>query len=264
MREARVEPLAVPASLAPLVADCDWSRDLIGEAGAAVHRLHAPGRPDLYLKHGIGDVADAIADEVVRMRWLGRRLATPQVRGFVLDQAGAWLLMSAVPGRTAYQLLVDEPSNRHALVDALAEHLLALHAIPTAHCPFDSGHHVRMVLARARIDAGLVDEDDFDDVRKGWSAEQVWESVVELLPLEPDRVVTHGDYSLDNIMMADGRVTGLIDLGRVGVADRYQDLAILASSLDEFELRDQLFAAYAIAGPDVRKLHFHLCLDELF
>lgn len=263
-REIAAEPLAVPASLAPFIAGYRWSRNLVGEAGAAVYRLHAAGRSDLYLKHGDGHVADAVTDEMARMRWLGRHVATPEVRGFVLDEAGAWLLMSAVPGRTAYQILAEEPVLGPAIVAALAAHLRALHAIPVAACPFDSGHQVRMTLARARIDARLVDEDDFGAMHEGWTAEQVWDVMTALLPLAPDPVVTHGDYSLDNILIAGGQVAGVIDLDRVGIADRYQDLAILADSLDEFGLRERLFDAYGIPEPDARKLRFHLCLDEMF
>ena len=263
-REVAAEPLCVPASLAPLTAGYRWSRDLVGEAGATVHRLHAPGRPDLYLKHGAGDIADAVTDEMVRMRWLGGRLATPEVRGFVLDDAGAWLMMSAVPGRTAYQVLADESADPEPIVAALAEHLRALHNVPLADCPFNSSHTVRMARARGRIDAGLVDEGDFGDAHEGWTAERVWTKMLALLPLSPDPVITHGDYSLDNILIKDMRVSGMIDLDRVGIADRYQDLSILADSLDEFGLRDHMFAAYGIDEPDARKVRFHLCLDEMF
>lgn len=87
-----------------------------------------------------------------------------------------------------------------------------------------------------------------------------------LLPLSPDPVVTHGDYSLDNLLIQDGEVVGCIDAGRVGIADRYQDIAIVWNCLGEFgpESQEGFLRAYGIAGPDRRKLDFHLMLDELF
>lgn len=87
-----------------------------------------------------------------------------------------------------------------------------------------------------------------------------------LLPLAPDPVVTHGDFSLDNLLIVEGKVVGCIDVGRAGIADRYQDLAVLWNCLEEFEpsLQERLVAQYGIADPDRRKLQFHLLLDELF
>jgi len=266
MREVAVSPVGVPASLAPMVAGRQWARDTVGEAGASVHRLHAAGRPDLYLKHGAGELADAIVDEMTRTRWLARHLPVPGVEAFVLDGDGAWMLMSAVVGRTAHQLLEEEPGSRNAVVDALAAHLRAVHAIPSGDCSFDAGPALRLGQARARIDAGLVEEDEFDPAREGWPAERVWDAMTALLPLPFDRVVTHGDYSLDNILIEDGHVVGTIDHGRVGIADRYQDLAILWNCLGEFDpaLQTRLFAAYGIDAPDQGRLGFHLMLDEMF
>lgn len=265
-REVPVEPLFVPPGLAEAVAGMEWARPAAGEAAAAVHRLYAPGRPTLYLKQGSGDAAEDIAAEMVRLRWLGRHTATPEMLGFVATPDEAWLLTSAVPGRTAFEVLETEPDRRAEIVTALAEHLRALHAVPAEECPFNSAHTLRLSEARKRMEAGEVDLGDFDPERAGWTAERVWAQMTAMLPIEPDPVVTHGDCSLDNILLEDGKVTGLIDLGRVGVADRYQDLAILWNGLGDFGagLQARLFTAYGIAEPDIRKLRFHLALDEFF
>lgn len=93
---------------------------------------------------------------------------------------------------------------------------------------------LRLQLARQGLQAGRIDPEDFDDARAGWSAEQVWQRMMDLLPLSPDAVLTHVDHSLDNIRLdRQLRVSGLIDWGRAGIADRNQDLAILANCLDE-------------------------------
>ena len=175
-------------------------------------------------------------------------------------------MTTALPGETAYQLLAARPDARIAVVDALATFLRRLHAIPLGDCPFNSDHAYRLARARERIDAGLVERHEFDAERQGWTAGQVWDGMQRLLPLAPDPVVTHGDFSLDNILMLDGEVIGCIDAGRVGIADRYQDLAILWNSLGEFgaSLQDRLFDRYGIIAADRCKLRFHLMLDEMF
>ncbi|WP_288381605.1 APH(3')-I family aminoglycoside O-phosphotransferase [uncultured Massilia sp.] len=268
--EKREQPCAAPAAPANISATLDgyrWARDTVGESGGAVYRLHGKaGAPDLYLKCGEGPIADEIANEMVRLRWLAGRLPAPSVEGFVQDRNAAWLLMSAMRGQAAWQLMDAQPALRPTVVDALAAFLRRLHAIPVDSCPFTSDHAHRLRAARVRIDAGLVDEDDFDEEREGWSAEQVWDAMQVLLPLDPDAVVTHGDYSLDNLFVLDGAVCGAIDAGRVGIADRYQDLAIMWNCLGEFgaDCQQRFLASYGIDTVDQRKLAFHLMLDELF
>ncbi|MEG3164905.1 APH(3') family aminoglycoside O-phosphotransferase [Sphingomonas sp. PB2P19] len=265
-RQIPVAPVALPASLTEIVAGYRWSRDLVGESGGSVYRLEADDAPALYLKHGTGDVAAAVTDEMSRLAWLAHRAAVPELCGFVALPDAAWLLTTAIPGRTAFQWMEDSPQDRPVIVAALAAHLRSFHALPTDLCPFDSGLPHRMMLARARIDADQVDAEDFGDEHAGWTPLAVWDEMVAELPLAADPVVTHGDYSLDNILIADGRVTGCIDVGRVGVGDRYQDLAILWNCLGEFDeaLQAQLFRDYGIADPDRAKLRVFTNLDEFF
>lgn len=267
MREEASAPARLPGDWADALGGYAWARDRVGESGAAVYRLHGRiGAPELYLKHGTGPTADDVVDEAVRLRWLAAHLPAPAVTQFTSTADEAWLLTTALTGRTAYQLLEAEEGDAAAVVDGLADLLSRLHAVPVTACPFTSDHARRLRLARARIDAGLVDEHDFDEEREGWSAEQVWDALAELLPLASDPVVTHGDYSLDNVLLAGGRVTGCIDVGRLGIADRYQDLAVMWNCLGEFgsDLRQRFLARYGVDRLDERKLRFHLLLDELF
>ena len=66
--------------------------------------------------------------------------------------------------------------------------------------------------------------------------------------------------------MIDGAVVGCIDAGRVGIADRYHDVAFLWNRLGEFDapLQDRFLEQYGFADADERKLQFHLLLDETF
>lgn len=266
-REEGCEAPLIPASLSEGLSGYIWALNTVGKSGATIHRLHSkPGAPDLYLKHGCDSVAADLLDEVVRLRWLAGHVSVPAVRHFISTPAEAWLLVTALPGKTAYQSFIEHPEDSPAIVDALADFLQKLHAIPIGTCPFTSDHSYRLGLARIRIEAGLVDHDDFDDERRGWTAENVWQAMLKHLPFTNDPVVTHGDYSLDNMMVVDGQVIGCLDVGRVGIADRYQDLAILLNSLDEFEesLRDRFLTQYGEPKVDQGKLMFHLMLDELF
>ncbi|WP_426172205.1 APH(3')-I family aminoglycoside O-phosphotransferase [Pseudoduganella sp. R-31] len=260
-------PLRLPPSIPAELEGYEWVPNTVGQSGGAVYRLCGKeGAPDMFLKYGEGVLADDISDEMARLRWLGGHVPVPKVVHFVRTSNEAWLLMSEVPGESAYQVMASCPDHRIAIVDAIAKFLRRLHAIPIGDCPFTSNHEYRLLRARARIDANLVDEDDFDEDREGWTAEQVWGAMQSLLPLAPDPVVTHGDFSLDNILLQDGKVVGCIDAGRAGIADRYQDLAIAWNCLGEFgtPLQRRFLAQYGVHDPDPSKLQFHLMLDELF
>lgn len=259
----------VPAHMRAELAAYAWARDSVGESDAAVYRLQGKdGAPDLFLKHGKNAIAADIADEMARLRWLAQYLPVPAVVQFAraADPDQAWLLMTAMPGATASEVLEANPALGPAVVDALAGFLRRLHALPVRDCPFDAGAAVRLAQARQRIDAGLVDADDFDAGREGWTAEQLWAALQDCLPITPDLVVTHGDFSLENILLQEGAVVGCIDVGRAGVADRYQDLAIVWRSLGELDaaLQQRFVQQYGILDADQGKLQFHLLLDELF
>lgn len=183
--------------------------------------------------------------------------------------------MSAVPGAPVSDLR-DDAAARAA--DSLADFLAELHEVPTDACPFDRWLAVTVPLARLRTDAGEVDEDDFDDERAGHSAEQVLAELLErrgrAAESEPDDlVVCHGDACLPNFL-ADpdsGHVIGIVDVGRLSVADRHLDLALATRSLGAVELNPaygpDAAAAFLARYPKVAdpyRLDFYRLLDEFF
>lgn len=253
--------------LAELIADAAVEPVLAGETGANVVRITSRDASIRYLKYGTGRVAGDIADEALRLRWLHGRLPCPRVQHHVQDAAAAWLMTTGIAGRTGDDWLAESEERLPMVIDAFAGFLRQLHALPVADCPFDAAAAVRMTAARRNIDAGLVDVEDFDDDHKGWTAEQLWDQLITLTPAESERAVTHGDFSLGNLLLdADGAVTGVIDVGRLGIADPYQDIAILWQNLSEFGTATQqrFLSAYGIDRPDMKRLTFHRCLDELF
>jgi kanamycin kinase len=92
-------------------------------------------------------------------------------------------------------------------------------------------------------------------------------ALAELLRLRPrteDLVVCHGDYCLPNVLISDGRVTGFVDLGEVGVADRWWDLAVGSWSVT-WNLgpgwEDLFLASYGVARDEQRIAFYRLLYD---
>jgi aminoglycoside 3'-phosphotransferase I len=263
--------LRVPDAWQPLVAGRTWSRVTDGASGAAVYRLDASVGLAHFLKRAAeADHVTALRAEHDRLLWFAGRVRVPQVLGFVVDEHGATLLTDALPGRSAHRALEDAAalgaSAVEALAGALGTWLRSLHAQPIDACPYEADFAFRLDQAIRRVAAGMVDEDDFDEERRGWRASDVVEALHALLPLPFERVLTHGDYSLDNVFVEGGQVTGVLDVGRAGVADPYQDIAICWRDLDEFGVSAQsaFLRGYGVHTMDAARCNAHLLLDELF
>jgi kanamycin kinase len=101
-------------------------------------------------------------------------------------------------------------------------------ALPVAGCPFDWSAGRRLDNARARAAAGRADPQEWHaDVRSRFR--DVGSAVDFLAETPPvDRlVVCHGDACAPNTLVGeDGQCSGHVDLGALGTADRWADLAV--------------------------------------
>jgi aminoglycoside 3'-phosphotransferase-2 len=254
----------LPQELRDRLSGYRWHRQTMGKSQAGVFRLVAEGKPALFLKcEQTGPFAE-LADEAARLRWLaGQGFACPAVIAFESHASHDWLLMSAVVGADLASTSID-PAD---VVDIMADALRRLHALDIGSCPFDHRVDRRIAAAQARMEAGDVDESDFDDERQGWSATNAFAELEALRPATEDLVVTHGDACLPNFMAAERRFSGFIDCGRLGVADRHQDLALACWSI-RYNLGETwigpFLERYRSPEAEPAKLSWYRLLDEFF
>jgi aminoglycoside phosphotransferase len=144
-----------------------------------------------------------------------------------------------------------------------------VHNVDIDDCPFDQRLEGQIELVEQRTYAGLVDEDNFDKERRGRRAIDLLEELKRARPASEDLVFTHGDFCLPNVIinLQQTEISGLIDWGRGGIADRYQDIALAARSL-AYNFSPQwiplLFEEYGLTEPDQEKLRYYQLLDEFF
>lgn len=251
----------LPHALKPLLAH-EWTAITVGKSQASVWHL-AMGEGGLFLKAEPSHALNEMPAELLRLDYLAE-MGFPAPR--IVDQVDGndfnWLLMTAVKGKDLTHLR-HEPE---ILIQVLADGLKRLHALDPSQCPFDHSLDQRLQDAQANVLAGRVDESDFEDEDKGWTAGQVFDWLTENRPAEIDRVVTHGDACLPNILAHENRFSGIVDCARLGVADRWQDLALACRSLafnGGEKLVDDFLAAYG-AEFDAERYAFYNRLDELF
>jgi aminoglycoside 3'-phosphotransferase-2 len=263
MSTAFTDGPALPARLSTLLGQ-DRHEITLGRSDALVWRFTGADESEaLFLKAEAIHPLSELPGEAERLQWLaGTGIAAPGLRASFDDGGYNWLLMTALPGSDLTQL-VDQPE---ALRNALATGLRALHALDPAICPFDHRLDAKLARGAANAAAGRVDETDFDQSRHGWTAQQVVDWLLEHRPADEDLVVAHGDASLPNLMALEGVLSGIVDCGRLGVADRWQDLAIACRSLIYNCGQEHVAPFLATYGADwdERRYRYYCTLDELF
>lgn len=235
-----------------------------GKSGDRVVRLDTAAGETLFVKIAVGANQDTLLGERDRLLWLEQAgVAAPRMEDLCVHGDASWLVMTAVAGRNAL-LSSETPATKVRLV---AEALRALHGIDAATCPFDETLAVKLSRASDNVAARRVDDQDLCDDHVGMSPEALFERAVRLRPSDEDLVVTHGDATLDNVILKGGVFAGFVDCGRLGRADRYQDLAIMArnirSNLDP-SLVETFLDAYGLTSVDIDRLYYYRLLDEFF
>ncbi|WP_031079163.1 APH(3'') family aminoglycoside O-phosphotransferase [Streptomyces sp. NRRL S-118] len=250
----------------------DWLPVTAGESGAAVFRSADATR---YAKCVPPADAAGLQAECDRVAWLGAQgVPGPRVLAWHSGDAGACLVTSAVPGVPADQVPAAE---LRTAWDSIADAVRRLHEVPVSECPFRRGLDAMVAVARDVVSRDAVNPEFLPAEQQHTPAAELLARLTPQVPRRreqeaADMVVCHGDLCLPNIIL-DPRtldVSGFIDLGRLGPADRYADLALLLAQAretwtDEAQARaaDAAFAERYGISLDHDRLRFYLHLDPL-
>lgn len=186
----------------------------------------------------------SLAAEAQRLEWLHGRYPVPELVEHRMMGGAELLVTRALPALSAI-----DPVWRSRSVDAtraIAEGLRRLHALDPADCPFEWTTETRIENAMARGS----------------------EIPMELRTPPPmdRRVVCHGDACAPNTLVAaDGTFAATVDVGLLGVGDRWADLAAATMSLEwnfQEELGSVFWDAYGEV-PDRDRLRYYRDLYDL-
>ncbi|MHA6509211.1 phosphotransferase [Tessaracoccus sp. Y1736] len=133
--------------------------------------------------------------EAERLSWLASRFPSPRMVEYEELDDGWLIVTMGLPGHSAVDARGQAHPDRAAA--AIGEGLAMLHSLDPSDCPFGPADWIGV-------------QDDVDVL-----------------------VVAHGDPCAPNTLVADdGRFVGIVDVGDLGVADRWADLAIASWSLE--------------------------------
>ena len=235
-----------------------WQNDYAStyEVGAGADRC--------YVKWSPAAKSLDLEAEAARMTWAAPYTPVPRVLAQGADDAGSWLVTAALPGRNAVDdIWIAQPE---IAVRSIGEGLRAMHdSLPVGSCPFSW-------TAEERLEACV------EAARGGWegTGEEWHEEYAHLtlpqalklaagIPPADKLVVCQGDACAPNTLLTDdGRWSGHVDLGCLGVADRWADLAVATWST-EWNYgpgwEQVLLDAYGVARDEERTWYYRLLWD---
>ncbi len=242
-----------------------------GLSGAEVWRLEWQSER-LFLKvspqSNDPDPGSSLRNEAEKLGWMRiQSLPVPEVLDFFEQDGAEWMLTRALEGQDA----AHSPLEPMRMVRVLADAMRRLYTTPLENCPFNQGLNFKLKQARIQLEAGRVDPEDFDAENLGQDVHKLYETLLERRPDTEDLVFCHGDYCLPNVVLLEsGTLSGFVDVGRAGVADRYQDLALVTRSLESHHnprfhgLRGLFLERYGLDRVEQDELEYYRLLDEFF
>ena len=261
--------LNLPNKIKEIIGDIPYSIDTIGMSNAKVICFE-----DMVLK--IEKQQEESDNEYIMMSWISDKLPVPRVLCSEKHNGINYLLMSRIKGKMSCSPeLLENPMH---LVKLLAEGLKMLWSVDISKCPLNNSIDNKLRQAEFRVRNNLCDTKDAEPTTYGAEGFESPEKLLQWLKenkLDEDLVFSHGDYCLPNIIIKDNKINGFIDLGRSGIADKYQDIALCYRSLQHnydgkyggkvYEGFDAsiLFQELNIV-PDWNKIEYFILLDELF
>ena len=233
------------------------------ELGKALPKRISKGNDTWYLK--TGEMNPEAYREYDMLQWLHNKLPVPEVLYWYEDTHTFHLLTSSAVGTMACTER-GLSSSEEDVVAALADGLLQFQGVDISLCPITNCLEQRLEAALYNIEHDLVDMDDFAENGRFDTPMSLYNYLMKNKPDE-ELCLTHGDYCLPNIFITGTKATGFIDMGRGGIADKYQDIALCVRSLryNTFGRNDNnlLFRHMGLA-PDWDKIDYFILLDELF
>lgn len=222
--------IAVPILVQEIAAGRAVTPVWINEVGGITFRIEDGRGSDIeFVKTATPQWSGQLAAEAPRLRWAGRYVPVPRIIG----AGDGWLHTAGMPGRCAVDPWWQARPRLGAR--AIGTGLRALHdRLPVADCPFDWSVQIRLAELPTPRQVGLTDPPPIDRL-----------------------VVCHGDACAPNTLIDDsGSYRGHVDLGDLGVADRWADLAVATMSLSwNYEpgpWEKELLDAYGVAADSTR------------
>ena len=171
----------------------------------------------------------------------GTGLPVPRLIAFLEEPVCSWALMSFIEGETVRSALrrTTDPGGRLQIIQAFAEALRMIHQTPV---PAD------LKQGRPWIERMLEEAEDNLHRYETDGSPELMERLKRGRPVITGECLIHGDCTVDNVMVKDGLLTGIIDWSGGTSGDPDYDIALAVRPKPGIfswpEDRDFFFACY--------------------
>ena len=177
-------------------------------------------------------------------------------------------------------------TNENLLCENLVESLKSIWNLDIKNCPSNHNLETKLLQAEFNVKNNLIDindcqEDTFsknDKIGKFKNPQELLQWLKDNKPeiKENEKCFSHGDFCLPNIFFnkTNKNNFGIIDVGRAGIIDKWNDIAICYRSLRDnttgiygkgkYKFDENLFFQKLKIKPDWKKINYYILLDELF
>lgn len=156
---------------------------------------------------------------------------------------------------------IGDPANRPDLhgdlprLGVIAGEMLAqVHGLDPTDSPLLSGwEHINEAI-QERLETGLIDPDKLGKPYEMYKVQKLVQLWRQGRPNDEDLVVCCGQATLDNFLISNSKLAGLVSGENAIVADRHLDLAVIQQSIHVELGSEAVFAFYEGYGVDARIL----------
>ncbi|QTD39921.1 phosphotransferase family protein [Sporosarcina sp. Te-1] len=202
-----------------------------------------------------------VREEDVLRHLQGTGLPVPKVYGSAATPAGHWLVLEVLEGepiRSALSRETDE-TKRRSLLFQFGQALARLHVAP---CPvglIEEGNWLDRQLETATYNSHHYQVD---------GTAELLDRLKTSKPRAIEQKLIHGDFTVDNVLAAEGKVTGIIDWSGGAFGDPRYDLALAIrpkpGMFERTEDREIFFEGYGMSINREEYVYFADGLYEFF
>jgi kanamycin kinase len=252
-------PVVIADAVRSLIGDEAYEVVWVNELGGVTYRLAGPSH-GVHVKWTPASSGIDLGVERVKLEWARAFTPVPEVIDAGADSVGSWLVTRSINADNAVSSRWKRDPQK--ATTALGLGLRALHdSMAREVCPFSWSAAQRIGEVDRRVAQGLLDQLVWGE---GFDGPDLSIALGELRDVpDDDLVVCHGDACAPNTLLDDGaKWVAHVDLGSLGVADRWADLAVMSwSTVWNYGpgWEANVYDSYGIE-PDVGKIRYYRLL----